>query len=230
MGHRSVKGKIEYLTDGKGLRGQEEFTITTHGDGSRRLRASCEMYDEDLLRDVFLSVDSNWRPLNAHVHLMISGSFLGTSHYVFSEDMVRVQSHTARDGYQVQKIALSRPPPCFGSHSVQNDAWTYGAFDEIRMGEHPGQLIGIPVTSKLPNGGDGPGIVLSNQQHCFMGEEEISTRAGTFVTRHYEFLFDQWPSIHYWIHGEDNVLVKCRWDFLEQTYELVSLDEPTKSL
>ncbi|MEM7281911.1 MAG: hypothetical protein AAF438_09820, partial [Pseudomonadota bacterium] len=199
--------------------------ITAHADGTRRLRSRCEMQEDDLLRDVFLCVDTHWRPVVAHVNLMVSGQFVGSSHYVFSEDIARIQSYTVRDGYHVQKTKLDRPPPSFGSHAVQNDAWFYAAFDQIRMGTHPGFLESVPITSKLPNGGDGPGIQFSRQQHRYVGDETIEVAAGQFETRHYEFIFDQWPSIHYWISGEDYLLVKCRWDHLKQTYELTQLDK-----
>lgn len=52
----------------------------------------------------------------------------------------------------------------------------------------------------------------------------MRTRAGSFDVRHYEFLFEHWPSIHYWISSNDYLLVQCRWDLLKQTYELVRLD------
>lgn len=224
MKRRSIVGTIEYVTDKQGPQGWEQFMITPNPDGSRHLRAVCHMADSKLLRDVFLSVDKHWRPQDAHVHLRLADQFHGASHYVFSEDMVRVQTHSAKDGYHVQKIRLDRPAQAFGSHALQNDAWTYGAVDQIRMGNHPQVLDAVPVTSKLPNGGDGPNIIFSRQKHRYVGEEEITVAAGTFLTRHYEFLFDQWPPIHYWLCGEHYLLIQCRWDHLNQTYQLVSLD------
>ena len=224
QGYTSLRGRIDYVTDNQGLKGLEHFSITHHHDGTRRLRAQCEMFDDQLLRDVFLCVDDAWRPILAHVNLMVSGQFVGSSHYVFSEDMARVQSYSVADGYHVQKTKLVRPPPSFGSHAVQNDAWFYGAFDQIRMGTHPGFLEDVPVTSKLPNGGDGPGITFSKQQHRFVGQETVKVPAGEFDTRHYEFMFDHWPSIHYWVAGDDYLLVRCRWDHLQQSYELSQLE------
>ena len=50
------------------------------------------------------------------------------------------------------------------------------------------------------------------------------------MTRHYEFLLKDRPSIHYWVTGPDYLLVRARWDLLKQSYELVSLERDGDSL
>ena len=44
MKHRNYKGKLLYLTDGQGEMGRESFNITIQPDGTRTMRANCEMY------------------------------------------------------------------------------------------------------------------------------------------------------------------------------------------
>lgn len=94
----------------------------------------------------------------------------------------------------------------------------------MRRGSDWVTLEAVPVSSKLPNGADGPAVILSQQRHRFVAEETVSTPAGRFVTRHYEFGFPERPSIHYWIRPQDYLLVKCRWDYLKQSYLLTRLD------
>lgn len=225
VNYRVLDGRIDYVTDGVGLRGTEVFRISVHGDGSRLLRACCEMHDEVLVRDVFLSVDANFAPSNAHVHLMVEGRFVGTGHYLFGPDELYFQGQQSGAGVIAEQLPLQRAAPSFGSHSVQNDAWAYGAFDHQRGAEQECTLQGIPVTSKLPNGADGPAVLMDEHRHRFLGEEVVTTAAGRFDCRHYQFLFDDWPAIDYWVHGPDYLLVKCRWDLLHPTYELVELEE-----
>ena len=43
MNHATYRGKIVYRTDGKGEEGREFFSVTVQPDGSRTLRALCEM-------------------------------------------------------------------------------------------------------------------------------------------------------------------------------------------
>lgn len=223
MNYRVIDGRIDYVTDDVGLRGSEVFRISVHADGSRSLRACCEMHDEVLIRDVFLGVDANFAPLNAHVHLMVEGCFVGTGHYLFAPDAVSFHGQQRGQPVMSDRVALPDSAPSFGSHSVQNDAWAYGAFDRCRGDNEEFVMRGIPVTSTLPNGADGPAVVVAEHRHRFLGETTVTTAAGRFDCRHYQFVFDEWPAIDYWVYGPDYLLVKCRWDLLRQTYELVEL-------
>ena len=52
MKHRALRGRIAYLHDRDGERGREWFSISVQDDGTRTLRAQCEMDDEDLAETV----------------------------------------------------------------------------------------------------------------------------------------------------------------------------------
>lgn len=223
MQHRTTAGRLDYITDDIGLTGFEEFRITTHGDGSRVLRAYCEMFNDRLIRDVHLSVDAGWRPKTAFVELRIDDQFVGSGHYAFGDTTAELQRITAIAGHEVLNHPLPGAAPSFGSHSVQNDAWMYAAFDAQRGGRQEAVMENTVICSRLPNGGDGPDLHLSAQHHRYLANESVTTPAGSFDCRHYQFLFEQWPPIHYWVHGDDYLLVRCRWDLFSQTYELVEL-------
>ncbi len=225
MNYRTLAGRIDYVTDDVGVRGAENFYITIHEDGSRVLRACCEMHDEVLVRDVLLALDANFAPLRANVHLMVGGRFHGVGDYQFESGAVHFQGQRSGEAVVTKTVALDSPAPSFGSHSVQNDAWAYGAFDRHRDGAAECVIAGIPITSKLPNGGDGPTVILAEHRHRYVGEEQITVPAGQFQCRHYQFLFDDWPAIDYWVHGPDYLMVKCRWDLLRQSYILTELRE-----
>jgi hypothetical protein len=223
MEHGTRSGRIEYNTDGAGLMGFEEFRITLHTDGSRVLRAYCEMFNDRLIRDVHVAVDAAWSPRTAFVELRLDDRLVGSGHYTFGDDTVELQRITATAGREVLSRPLPGMAPTFGSHSLQNDAWMYAAFDALRGSRQEAVMENAVVCSRLPNGGDGPGLHLSTQHHRYVGDEPVTTPAGRFDCRHYEFLFEQWPPIHYWVHGDDYLLVRCRWDLFNQTYELAKL-------
>lgn len=221
--YAGLAGRIEYVTDGVGVRGHEQFRLLRHADGGRTLRASCEMYDEQLLRDVYLNVDESYRPQCAHISLWLEQQFVGSGHYVFEPDAVSLHRTTAV-GPEVTTTRLRSRAVTFASHAVQNDAWLYPAVDAARTADEWVTLDAVPVSSKLPNGADGPAVILSQQRHRFVSEETVSTAAGRFETHHYEFGFSDRPSIHYWVRPQDYLLVKCRWDFLKQSYVLTELE------
>jgi hypothetical protein len=82
------------------------------------------------------------------------------------------------------------------------------------------------ASSHLPNGGSGPKLEPADNsftQHRYIGMEEITVPAGTFQTEHFQFLVDGYPPIDIWAIGEDYVPARLRWDYLKQTYTLVTL-------
>ena len=223
MDSRSISGTIEYITDGVGLEGRETFEITRFTGGGRLLRARSEMFNDRLVRDTLLTVNEKWEPQVAQLHLMLNDAHAGAGQYCFEPSVVRFDGHLANDGFVSDSRVLTRPAPAFAGHAVQNDAWLYAALEHVRRGAAEANLDGVVLSSRLPNGGDGPALKFSDQRHRYIGDEVIETRAGRFETRHYEFLLADRPSIHYWITGPDFLFVRARWDLLRQTYDLVEL-------
>ena len=221
MAHQTSCGVIDYITDGVGVEGSESFRILRFPDGTRMLRAHSEMYNDSLVRETLLTVNEAWQPQTAQMLLMLNDRYVGAGQYTFSSDEVQLHRHTTEGGSQDHRESIQAP--AFGGHAVQNDAWLFAASDRQRNDDAETLLENVVISSRLPNGADGPALLLSNQRHVFVGNEDVETKAGRFATRHYEFRFDDKPPIHYWISGEDYVLVRARWDLLKQTYDLVSL-------
>ncbi|MET0239989.1 MAG: hypothetical protein ABW184_08835 [Sphingobium sp.] len=96
MQHRTISGKILYTSRKPGRegqeRGREQFTWTIHGDGSRTIRALCEIDEPDptVLRDVTCSFGADDRPTDCFVRLTIGDRFMGAgifaaSHFRFTD-------------------------------------------------------------------------------------------------------------------------------------------------
>lgn len=107
QGYEGLAGRIEYVTDGVGVRGHEDFRLLRHRNGTRTLRATCEMYDEKLLRDVFLSVDARYRPQNAHISLWLEQDFVGSGHYIFEDTAISLH-RTSAAGVRTETTAQKR--------------------------------------------------------------------------------------------------------------------------
>ena len=223
MGARTITGELEYITDGIGVEGRERFEITCLDDGRRTLCAVSEMTNDNIVRHTLLAVDEQWRPVSAQLHLT-RDKYTGSGSYLFDKNGVHFLGRNTQSGVVSQTRDLASPVRAFGGHAIQNDAWLYGAFDQWRKRACDAILPNTVVSSHASNGGDGPDLIFTDQHHRFLGEEMITTAAGEFETRRYEFVFEDRPSIQYWVTGQDYVIVRCRWDLLNQTYDLVRLE------
>lgn len=225
MNLRSYRGKVLYLTDGVGEMGREHFHVTITPDGTRTLRATCEMDDDDLLRDVVMTVDARWRPLDAFVRLTIGGTFAGSSWFRFTDDLAECQAYTARDGRIDQRFATAGRVASLGTHPVHGDAWSLAKFP-VR---EPGALIEVTdlnfTTSHAANGGTGPYLMPSSgrMKRRYVGRETIDVQAGRFDAHRFQMVFSDYPPIDIWATDVDCMPLRLRWDLLRQTYELVEV-------
>ncbi|MBL8645048.1 MAG: hypothetical protein JNK21_14025 [Rhodospirillaceae bacterium] len=225
MRHRSYSGKVLYITDGKGEMGREMFYVTIQPDGTRTMRVTCEMDDDRLLRDVVMTVDAGWQPVDAFVRLTIQEKLIGTSWFRFTDDTAECQAFTANDGRISQNIATPTRTTSFGTHPVHGDAWGLAKFKERVPGgiiDHQGVSF---TTSHNPNGGTGPYLMPSSGRlrRRYIGVESITVPAGTFTGHHFQMLFSDYPPIDIWATDGDCIPIRLRWDLLKQTYDLVEL-------
>jgi hypothetical protein len=225
IGHRSYRGKMLYLTDGVGETGREWFHVTIQPDGTRTMRATCEMDNDQLLRDVVISVDNNWYPVDAFVRLSIDAKPVGSSWFHFTEKTAECQGVTAEDGRVTQHFETQGRIGWFGAHQLHGDSWACATLerDQDRTPETPDLNFS---SSHLPNGGSGPTLVPTSADFIrkeYVGEERIEVAAGNFKTKHFQFFVADAPPINVWTLGSDFIPVRLRWDLLNQSYDLVEL-------
>ncbi len=235
MPHRAYRGKIVYLTDGVGQEGREFFTVTVQPDGSRILRAQCEMDNDRLIRDVVYALDGDWQPEECFVRLTIAGKFQGSAIFRFTDTQVTCDAFTVDDGRLSQSFDVSQRIPSFGAHPLCCDTWHSKKGDLLRGEGTVGKLRNVALSSPLPNGGSGPSLSFVGVDVHFAGVEQITTPAGTFETKHMvnQSLRDGGtkPPVEIWAYSDDFIPVRGRWELLHQTYELVELSfrDPVES-
>lgn len=225
MRHRSYRGKVVYLTDNVGEMGREFFHVTIQPDGTRTMRAVCEMDDDRLLRDVVITLDPQWRPTDAFVRLTINEEFFGSSWFRFGQSEAECQGLTKQEGRISQTFDLAEPAKVFGTHPVHSDAWGLSQFKQ-RVPDTVEPADGAIFTSSfLPNGGSGPLLMPAGgrTQRRYVGREKVTVPAGTFDAHHFQFLVRDLPPIEIWATDQDCIPVRLRWDHLHQSYDLVEL-------
>jgi hypothetical protein len=224
--HRSYRGKMRYLTDGIGETGREWFHVTIQPDGTRTMRATCEMDDDQLLRDVVLTVDNAWYPVDAFVRLTVAAKPVGSSWFYFTKNTAECQGFTSQEGRVTQHFATEGRIGFFGAHQLHGDAWACAtlARDKDLTPTVPDLNFS---SSHLPNGGSGPTLVPTPADFIrkqYVGRERVEVTAGQFDTEHFQFFVADYPPIDVWTLGTDFIPVRLRWDLLKQDYELVELE------
>ena len=224
MRHRSYSGKISYITDGIGDQGREFFTVTVQPDGTRTLRAQVEMDNIRLLRDVVLTVDKDFHPIDAFVRLVKEEKFLGCTWYKFTEHTAICEGYTDIEGRISQSFESAERINLFTCHPINCDAWLWAA---VRNNKDYNPYPWFN-SSPRPNGDTGPTLIRMEEGHAVIakvGIEKITTPAGAFEALHYQLggHDSATPPLNTWVLGEDCVPVRLRSEGHRQTYELVEL-------
>ncbi len=226
VSHRSYRGKMLYITDGVGEMGREYFSVTVQADGTRTLRAQCEMDDDRLLRDVVLTVNARWEPIDAFVRLTIAGKTVGSSWFCFDGKQAECQGRTAADGRISRMLPMTGASEYFGTHALHGDAWVVGRLRDWK-GEPDAFPLATFATSTLANGGSGPDLIpLSGGYSRIVdqGNKSITVPAGRFDTRHVRIIVPNVDDFDVWAGGEDCLPVKSTSRGLKQTYEMVHIE------
>lgn len=221
MDHRKYSGRIDYMDPKLGRLGQEWFTVTVQPNGSRTLRAFCEVGKSDLIRDVTYSMDGDWRPLDCFVRLEQKGRFVGSGWFRFTDTSVECEAVTADAGRVSQAVALGTRAKIFASHPLVTDGWQCRLFDHARA-DRIQTITPWAHSSPLPDGSTGPMIGMGSKTIEYQGEEEIEVPAGRFKCRRYDLHASQpgSPPLITWVHGDDYQLVKMHWALRQFDYVL----------
>jgi hypothetical protein len=234
MTHRTLIGRIQYLSEKPDRRGKERgreiFTMTGHGDGSRTLTAHCEIDDPPaVVRDVSMTVDRSWYSQDSFVRLTVGGKFMGSGWFRFAERMAECQTFTAGEGRLNQRIACDSRVRAFGNHAISSDGWLMNAYD-LSRGKGQVRIERAMVSSPDHRGATGPLIFQLSFGIGYLGLERLTVGAGTFDAHHFQVLAPEIPEEHppydVWTTSDgDFIFLKGRvTGYMQTYYELVSLE------
>lgn len=235
MVHKTISGKILYTSNKPGRegeeRGREYFTFTKHTDGSRTLRALCEI-DEPaptVLRDITYSLDANDMPTDCFVRLMIGDKFMGAGLFRITPEFVECESFGPSIGRISQKVPIVGDFDGFGTHPISGDAYITKKIDKS-LGVHDRKFRTF-LPSPDHRGATPPIIAETNIYLGYVGEETVTVQAGTFEASHYRFtdphgdMAGGHPDYDVWVTAdEDAIFLKGGvGGYMQTWYELVEL-------
>lgn len=220
---RHAHGVLDYVGDDVGLRGRERWLLSVHEDGTRTLRAHCEMWDTQLERDVVHTVSAGFRPLRSFIGQRIEGRFLGEGWFHFRTAELVAGGVLDECGPLKQCIGLDAQPQFFIPHAVCCDAWIVPSYD---LRTSCAQLLTAGWrASPMANGSTGPRAEpMAQLRVSLLGEERVRVPAGTFDTLHFAVEQEEGLRDEIWTTTEDYLLVQLRSDVLLSWYRLSELN------
>lgn len=238
MKHETISGKILYTSRKPGREGQERgreyFTFTKHSDGTRTLRALCEIEEPSptVLRDIVYSLGADNMPTDCFVRLMIDDKFMGAGLFRIKDDEIECESFGPSIGRLSQRLPIIGSYDGFGTHPISGDAYMTSQMD-ITKGPHKRALRTF-LPSADHRGATPPIIDEVNMELAYVGDEQITVAAGTFDARHFRFSDENGgmatadgahPPYDVWVTADDDaIFLKGGVDGYMQTwYELVEL-------
>jgi len=235
MAHRQIRGRILYTSKKPEIldkkRGEEHFIFVHHENGRRTLTAHCEIHEPEpvVIRDVVHSFDAANRPLDAFVRLTVGGSFMGAGFFRMFGETIECESYGPAIGRVSQTFDTEGPYAWFGTHPLSADAFNTLNFDRS---QGPAKRRMRSFLSSLDHRGASPPMISTH--HIFLkylGDEKITVTAGTFQTRHFQFVGesedpDGHPPYDLWVTADDDsILVLAQvTGYMKTHYELIELE------
>jgi hypothetical protein len=238
MQHKTVSGKILYTSRKPGMegveRGREYFTFTTHTDGKRTLRATCEIEEPNptVLRDVTYSINEHGMPMDCFIRLTVGDEFVGSGWFRMTDDYIECESYGPKIGRVSQRMPIIGEYHGFGTHPICGDGYATKSMDRSR-GPHT-RPFRVFLPSRDHRGATPPLLDEVNIQQEFVGEETVTVQAGTFDCFRYRYTDEHGgmatengahPSFDLWVTADDDaIFVKGGvGGYMMTWYELVEL-------
>ena len=225
--HVTRRGRIEYRTQQPGFPGGvwgfEDWRLTRHADGTRVLRAYCELRDEPLLiRDVIQAVDRDFHPLEAFARLTTSDRYTGSGWFSFTDTEATLHGLTVERGRIDETRPITRQMRGFGTHPLIADAWLCARFD-FSMGPGVQTFHDNLLTSTDHRGATGPAFATTQSSSLqYFGRESVAAAGTRIDCHHFAFVntSNNHPPYDLWVSADgDFLFVKgevgepYRWDF-----------------
>ena len=128
-----------------------------------------------------------------------------------------------------QRVELAKPIDGFGTHPIVADGYFLGLHDWSQIKR---RTFSMYLPSPDHRGATPPFAAPVRIDGLYLGEEDITVKAGTFKTRHFQFLDDgtggmagEHPVYDVWITADDDALFVQGGvgGYMQTWYELVDL-------
>lgn len=235
MKHKTLRGTIRY-TSAKPERlgqerGREYFMLTDQADGVRVVHAHCEIDDEpNVIRDIVMSLDPEWYPIDCSVRLTVGDCFEGTGQMHFTDTHAVCETVNRSAGKISQRIDLPERVRWLGAHPICGDALCLRIYD---LSKGPGRQFypHLMLTSPDHRGATGPMLFGLGFGLEFVGRESVTVVAGTFNALHFRYvdtagqLPEEHPPYDVWCTDDGNYIFLKGGvgGYMQTRYELTEL-------
>jgi hypothetical protein len=235
MKHRVIEGRLAYTSRKPERMGQargfETFMFTRHSDGKVTMRAHCEIEEPEptVMRDIIYALDEHNQPMDLHVRLTVGDKFMGSGWMRFDGETIECESFGPSIGRLSQQVKAELPIDGFGTHPIVSDGYMLST-KSWEVGQK--HKFNCYLPSPDHRGATPPMIAHVKIDAVYLGKEEVTVTAGTFQTRHFQFVDDgsagmsgEHPRYDLWItDDEDAIFVQGGvGGYMMTWYELVEL-------
>lgn len=217
------RGRIAYR-DADGAEVGREWFDLCRVPGGHLLRALCVIDGEDLVRDVSVALDSQWRPRDGWSRVMRSGQGDDALWFRARDGEVLVDSRIGGEDQPQARVRVAGRLPYLGLHPLQGDALVAMA----RGRDVPGTFRAVPslTNSISPSGDEAPGARSLDIMAAFVGEEDLTVPAGTFRADRFALVWRaDWPPADLWVLAGDCLFLKMTWPLVPGDYVLSALSD-----
>ena len=199
-----VAGRIDIVEAGEAPRPYERFTITLNPDGSRTLRTVTRSPAGDLLRDVNMMVDRDWRPIEGIGRLFLKGELAGTVLRRVSAG--QLDSYYWRPGQPMDHAVLEAPENMtLGFHPITGDAWKTNLLSTDHA--EPQEVVVYTVSNTWYGGTLGHGFLLRSSA-VYEGEEVLDLPIGPTPCQRFLWSPREGKELRIWRTGEAHLLAQ----------------------
>jgi len=177
-------------------------------------------------------MEEDGSPIDCSVRLSVGDRFEGSGWFRFTSNFMECEMINWRDGRISQKIETTNPVRWLQTHPIVGDGLLMKLYD-LSKGTGKQFFHDLMLTSPDHRGATGPMLFkLAKLSIEYIGEEEITIAAGTFISRHFAIgdtkgsLLEEHPSYHVWVTDDDDyILLKAgAAGYMQTHYELVNLE------
>jgi hypothetical protein len=198
---RWARGTYDYgKLDSNLIRGQENWTLTVHPDGTRTVQAFVDLRDGDHQTNVILRVADDFRPLEGFASFWRSGDFGGSGWYRIDGERLHASVAGPR-GDATHSMSVPEKVS-LRVHPVITEGWQVWSYDRAKGGSQQGALYNVVTIGNPPV--PGVGVLLEHRME-FLGVETVEVPAGSFTADHYTFYDGRYDI---WLWGPDRILVR----------------------
>jgi hypothetical protein len=203
----------------------EDFIVTTNPDGSRTAQTMSRFPGCSVVRHVTQTVAPDFTPIDGFVRLFVDNVFKGALvRRVEGDKLVSIRLPAGGEAVDLDTFDLDGPDMVLGYHPTTAEGWKLMKLDRSMAGPQTLRLFTVSMTwngHTLDHGKKGEMSVE------YMGEEDITTPAGTFACHHYVWHTGAHMDgdLQLWLTGSNSIVARMDGDRRPFRYELASYSE-----